>query len=90
MDLGKLIKEFVMKDTVFTVSMLIAIVTFIGSVTFYKYNELKSIERNVESSIVKGIDPVAVRCAYASERDLVCVTYAATHTNQNLNTSSKK
>jgi hypothetical protein len=89
MGLGKL-KEFIMKDNVFTVSMLIAIVTFIGSVTFYKYNELKSVERNVESSIVKGIDPVAVRCAYASERDLVCVTYAATHTNQNINPAPKR
>jgi hypothetical protein len=32
-----------------------------------------------ESAIVKGIDPVAVRCAYASERDVVCVAYAASH-----------
>jgi hypothetical protein len=78
MDLGKL-KEFVMNDNVFTVSVLIAIVTLVGSVTFYKYNELKSVERNVESAIVKGIDPVAVRCAYASERDVVCVAYAASH-----------
>jgi hypothetical protein len=78
MDLGKL-KEFVMNDNVFTVSVLIAIVTLVGSVTFYKYSELKSVERNVESAIVKGIDPVAVRCAYASERDVVCVAYAASH-----------
>jgi hypothetical protein len=76
MDLGKL-KEFVMNDNVFTVSVLIAIVTLVGSVTFYKYSELKSVERNVESAIVKGIDPVAVRCAYANERDVVCVAYAA-------------
>ena len=78
MDLGKL-KEFVMNDNVFTVSVLIAIVTLVGSVTFYKYSELKSVERNVESAIVKGIDPVAVRCAYANERDVVCVAYAASH-----------
>jgi hypothetical protein len=86
MDLGKL-KEFVMNDNVFTVSILIAIVSLIGSITFYKYNELKSVERNVESAIVKGIDPVAVRCAYASERDVVCVAYAASHNPQ---TSTKK
>ena len=79
MDLGKL-KEFVMNDNVFTVSILIAIVTLVGSVTFYKYSELKSVERNVESAIVKGIDPVAVRCAYANERDVVCVAYAASNT----------
>ena len=89
MDLGKL-KEIIMNDNVFTVSVLLAFISLIGSVTFYKYNELKSVERNVESSIVKGIDPVAVRCAYASERDLVCVTYAATHTNQNVNPAPKR
>jgi hypothetical protein len=81
MVLGKL-KGFVMNDNVFTISFLIAIVSLIGSVTFYKYNELKSVERNVESAIVKGIDPVAVRCAYASERDVVCVAYAASHNSQ--------
>jgi hypothetical protein len=54
-------------------------VTLIGSVTFYQYSELKSVERNVESAIVKGIDPVAVRCAYASQSDVVCVAYAASN-----------
>lgn len=78
MDLGKL-KEFVMNDNVFTVSVLIAFVALIGSITFHNYSELKSVERNVESAIVKGIDPIAVRCAYAAQSDVVCVTYAASH-----------
>ena len=66
-----------MNDRVFTISVLLAIVSLIFSVTFYKYSELKSVERNVESAIVKGIDPITVRCAYASERDVVCVAYAS-------------
>jgi hypothetical protein len=79
MDLTKL-KGLIMNDNVFNISLLIAVVTLIGSITFYQYSELKSIERNVESAIVKGIDPIAVRCAYASERDVVCVAYGASHT----------
>jgi len=71
-----------MNDNVFTVSILIAIVSLIGSITFYQYSELKSVERNVESAIVKGIDPIAVRCAYAGERDVVCVAYATAHNSQ--------
>jgi hypothetical protein len=86
MDLGK-IKEFIMNDKVFTVCLTLAVITLIGSVTFYKYSELKSIERNVESAIVKGIDPIAVRCAYASERDVVCVAYGSSHSPS---TSTKK
>jgi hypothetical protein len=78
MDLGK-IKEFIMNDKVFTVCLTLAVITLIGSITFYKYSELKSIERNVESAIVKGIDPIAVRCAYANERDVVCVAYGSSH-----------
>lgn len=66
-----------MNDAVFYISLLIAVVTLVLSVTYYNYSELKSVERNVESAIVKGIDPVAVRCAYAQERDVVCVAYAA-------------
>ena len=78
MVLGKL-KGMIMNDNVFVGCVTLALVTLIGSATFYKYSELKSVERNVESAIVKGIDPVAVRCAYATTSDLVCVAYSASH-----------
>ena len=57
--------------------VLVAI-TAATCITFYNYQELQAMKSNIESAIVKGIDPVAVRCAYASERDVVCVAYAAT------------
>jgi hypothetical protein len=69
------IKEFIMNDNVLTVSIALVILTTIGSFTFYQYSELKSLERNVESAIVKGIDPVAVRCAYAKQTDTICIAY---------------
>jgi len=78
MVIGKL-KEIIMNDRVFTVCLTLAIMTLISSVTFYQYQQLKSIQSNVESAIVKGIDPIAVRCAYANERDVVCVAYGASH-----------
>ena len=63
----------------FIISLLIAFVSLIGSVVYYHVNQLKSIETNVQSAIEKGIDPIAVRCAYANERDVVCVAYASAH-----------
>lgn len=87
MEVGKKLKELVMNDRVFTISVLVGVVSLIGSVTFYKYNELQAIKSNIESAIVKGIDPVAVRCAYSDQRDVVCVAYGATH--QKASTSSK-
>lgn len=76
MDLTKL-KEFIMCEKTFMVCLTTAVVALIFSVTFYNYSELRSVEKNVESAIVKGIDPVAVRCAYARSTDTVCVAYAA-------------
>ena len=88
MDVGKL-KEFIMNDRVFVISVLIGIMSFIGSITFYKYNELNAMKSNIESAIVKGTDPIAVRCAYASERDVVCVAYAASNSSPVVTPSKK-
>jgi hypothetical protein len=80
MDLGKL-KGIIMNDNVFVGCVTLALVTLICSVTFYQYSELKSVERNVESAIVKGIDPVAVRCAYANAiRCCLCSLWSVSST----------
>lgn len=73
-----------MHDNVFTISFLLAFISIVGSITFYNYSELKSIERNIESAIVKGIDPVAVRCAYTRATDVICVAFAATSSQLSL------
>ena len=44
MDIGKL-KEFIMNDKVFIISVLIALVTLIGSATFYRYSELQALHK---------------------------------------------
>ena len=64
-------------DRVFIIAVLIGFMSLAGSITFYKYNELQALKSNIESAIVKGIDPVAVRCAYSDQRDVVCVAYGA-------------
>jgi hypothetical protein len=72
----KRLKEILtMNDNVFTISVLIAALAFIGAFGFNQYAELKSMERNIESAIVKGIDPVAVRCAYKADNTM-CALYA--------------
>lgn len=67
------------ENNTFIISVLIAFVALISSVVYYHVSQLKSIETNVQSAIEKGIDPIAVRCAYANERDVVCVAYASAH-----------
>ena len=65
-------------EKVFIVAVLIGILSLIGSISYTKNAELKSMERNIESAIVKGIDPLAVRCAYG-DSTWICMQYASSH-----------
>lgn len=62
----------------FIIGTTTVIITAIICITFYNYFETQAIKSNIESAIVKGIDPVAVKCAY-SLSDNVCVAYAVAH-----------
>jgi hypothetical protein len=65
-------------ENIFIICATLSILAIVSAVTYHNTNELKSIERNVESAIVKGIDPIAVRCAYENNSTNVCVAYAST------------
>jgi hypothetical protein len=60
----------------FVIAVALALLALILSMAYNNYTELKSMERNIESAIVKGIDPVAVKCAY-SPQNTMCTVYAA-------------
>jgi hypothetical protein len=69
-------KEIMMSnEKVFIISVTIGILALIGAMGHNQYAELKSMERNIESAIVKGIDPIAVKCAY-SPQSTMCTVYA--------------
>lgn len=74
-------------ENVFIVAILLSVLALIGSFTYNKNAELKSMERNIESAIVKGIDPLAVRCAYG-DSSWICMQYASIHGKESNN--SKK
>lgn len=59
------------------VAATISIVTVAMGITYYHIKRDEAMKSNIESAIVKGIDPVAVKCAYGYA-DNVCVVYAAT------------
>jgi Cu/Ag efflux pump CusA len=58
------------------VGIVLIVITAIICLTFYNYNQTIAVKSSVESAIVKGIDPMSVRCAYGST-DSVCMVYAA-------------
>jgi hypothetical protein len=59
-----------------TIVVLIS-ATLIASITYYNIKRDEALKSSIESAIVKGIDPMAVRCSYGAS-DSVCLVYAAT------------
>lgn len=88
MDLGK-IKEIIMREVAVVVSIAVVMVSSIVSVAWYYIHKDASMKTNIESAIAKGIDPVAVRCAYMAQSDIMCAVYASTHSTEKPTYSSK-
>lgn len=63
-------------NTIAICGTIIAIVGAIG-ISTYHVNDRILMAKNIDNAISKGIDPVAVRCAYAKENDVVCVAFAS-------------
>lgn len=72
---GKIQGGYMTTEKTFIIAVTIGIISLIGAMAHNQYAELKSMERNIESAIVKGIDPVAVKCAY-SPQSTMCTVYA--------------
>lgn len=66
-----------MEDSkVFIIAATIVVLSIISSVAYYNVNENNNLARNLDNIAGKGIDPLAVRCAYSPEK-IACVAYAA-------------
>lgn len=61
--------------------VVLVAVTAIICMTYYSLQRDLAMKSNIESAIVKGIDPVAVRCAYGSS-DTLCIVYASAHNKE--------
>jgi len=56
-------------------AVTIVAVSAIVSLAIYHYNERELMSKNIEAAMQKGIDPLSIRCSYASHVDAVCVAY---------------
>jgi hypothetical protein len=75
-------REFIMEvrreAMAFIIGVTLVLMTALCCATFYQYNQTLAIKSNIESAIVKGIDPLSVRCAYG-DNSHTCVAYAVSH-----------
>jgi hypothetical protein len=60
------------------VSATIVFCTFIVSIFMYNINDRNNMAKNIDAAITKGVDPVSVKCAYETNINAICITYAAT------------
>ena len=58
------------------IAATVSVITIVIGTVYYNVQRNEAMKSNIESAIVKGIDPVAVKCAYGNS-DPVCVVYAA-------------
>ena len=61
----------------FAFCITIVVVSLIGSIGYYNINERRLLSTNISEAVAKGVDPIAVRCSYASGMDTMCIAYAA-------------
>jgi hypothetical protein len=63
-------------DNTLVICGTIIFISSIIGVTAYNINDRILMAKNVDNAIAKGIDPMSVRCSYASERDMICMAFA--------------
>lgn len=65
------------ENIAFICGVVVTVITTVACITYYSYQRDQAMKSNIESAIVKGIDPIAVRCAYADRSDTICMVYSA-------------
>jgi hypothetical protein len=56
----------------------IVVLSAIFGCTYYYTNQSKIMADTIAAASAKGVDPLAVRCSFASNQDTICLIYAAT------------
>jgi hypothetical protein len=58
------------------IAAAIVIISVVAAVAYYNINDRILMSKNIDAAIAKGMDPMSVRCSFASY-DTICVAYAA-------------
>lgn len=63
----------------YIISAFIGLVFFVLALSTSTIHSNSLMSKNIDNAIDKGIDPIAVRCAYAKPGDQICLAYSMTH-----------
>jgi len=68
----------------------IVVLSAIFGCTYYYTNQSKIMADTIAAASAKGLDPLAVRCSFASNNDTICLVYASTMHSGSPSPVSKK
>lgn len=68
-----------MENKFYFVLVLLSVCCALAAMSYKETIKINAMQGNITTAIEKGIDPVAVRCAYSAADDNICVAYAITH-----------
>lgn len=72
-----MIESFKKESTTWALCLTVIIIVFVCATGWYNINDRILMSKNISEAVTKGMDPLTVRCAYATERDVICVAYAS-------------
>lgn len=65
-----------MRDNIiYSATLILSIGIIVSGGVYFKTKQIEAMRYNIENAIVKGIDPIAVKCAYGAD-DSTCIAYA--------------
>ena len=67
------------KNNIFTsiIAVTLVLITYIVSSGIVEHKKVLAMSQAVTEASNKGINPIAVRCAFAKSEDNICIVYAA-------------
>ena len=78
MDLINKVRKYSMSESkLISICITLVAVSAILAASYYHMQKDRLMSANIENGIVKGVDPVAIKCAYDSQGTM-CMLYAAT------------
>lgn len=63
-------------------AVVVIALTTIVTLGINTHSQDLSKSKDIQTAVEKGVNPIAIRCAYAPEHDRICLVYAATRPNE--------
>jgi hypothetical protein len=74
----------IVKDVAVYVTFLLSVLIIGINWRMYEEKKVEIISTDIQMAISKGVDPLAVRCAYVNYSDSICLVYAAQNTHESV------